>query len=145
MKLGHFEIENYTVNINGVDESRKSITYYDLDNVEITKERYYDDVDSILPNYTTSTNSPLRVTLWQFKAQLQLTPAVNVGFSNLKEEIDSTLSQISGSQGIIVESAWNNANNISRLSPTVEFIGTQLGLTDPQIDDIFISGSLISL
>jgi HD-GYP domain-containing protein (c-di-GMP phosphodiesterase class II) len=145
MKLGHFEIENYTVNINGVDESRKSITYYDLENIEVTKERYYDDVDSILPNYTTSTNSPLRVTLWQFKAQLQLTPAVNVGFSNLKEEIDSILSQISGSQGVIVESAWNNANNISRLSPTVEFIGTQLGLTDPQIDDIFISGSLISL
>ncbi len=145
MKLGHFEIEDYTVTIDGVDETRKSITYYDLDNVEITKERYYDDVESILPNYTTSTNSPLSITLWQFKAQLELTPAVNIGFANLKEEIDGVLSQITGSQGIIVQSAWSNANTISRLSPTVSLIATQLGLTNPQVDDIFISGSLISL
>ncbi len=145
MKLGQFEIQDYTVNVNGVDENRKMIIYYDLDGTELTRERYYGESDSIPDGYTTTTGAPIRLTLWQFKAQLELTPATTGSFANLKEEVTDLIHQFTGPQHVIIQSAWDNANNISRVSPTVAIIGNQLGLSSTQIDNIFISGSLISL
>ena len=143
--LGTFTIEDYTVTIDGVDENRQRIIYYDLDNNEITRARYYGEDDIILEAYTKTSGCPSRIMRWQFRAQLNLEPATDNNFTTLKEQVNDIISQMTGAQKVITEEAWLNASTISSLSPTVATIGTILGVNETQIDNIFISGSLLSL
>ena len=143
--LGTFVIEDYTVTIDGVDENRQRIIYYDLDNSEITRARYYGEPDDILDGYTKASGCPIRVMRWQFRAQLGLEPATDVNFTTLKDQVDYVISQMTGSQKIVTEEAWLSANTISRISPTVNAIGGVVGLNESQVDNIFISASLLSL
>jgi hypothetical protein len=82
---------------------------------------------------------------WQFRAQLGLEPATDNNFTTLKEQVDGIISQMTDAQKIVTEEAWLSAATISRLSPTVAAIGTIVGLNDTQIDNIFVSASLLSL
>ena len=143
--LGTFIIEDYTATIDGVDENRQRIIYYDLDNNEITRSRYYGEPDTILEGYTKASGCPIRIMRWQFRAQLGLEPATDNNFTTLKEQVDGIISQMTGAQKIVTEEAWLSAATISRLSPTVAVIGTIVGLNDTQIDNIFVSASLLSL
>jgi hypothetical protein len=143
--LGTFVIEDYTVTIDGVDENRQRIIYYDLDNSELTRSRYYGEPDDILDGYTKASGCPIRVMRWQFRAQLGLEPSTDVNFTTLKDQVDYVISQMTGSQKIITEEAWLSANTISRISPTVNAIEGVVGLNESQVDNIFISASLLSL
>jgi hypothetical protein len=143
--LGTFVIEDYTVTIDGVDENRQRIIYYDLDNNEITRARYYGEPDTILAGYTKASGCLIRVMRWQFRAQLGIEPSTDINFTTLKDQVDYVISQMTGSQKIVTEEAWLSANTISRISPTVNAIEGVVGLNESQVDNIFISASLLSL
>lgn len=122
------------------------VTYYDMQGNEETKAAFNGDPDEIPTGYIEVTsNSPIRVMRWQFKAQLALESATDNNFTTLKDQVDYIITQMTGSQKIITEEAWVSANTISRISPTVGAIGSIVGLTETQIDNIFISSSLISI
>jgi len=128
-----------------IDSQNEIIIYYDLENTEITRMAYSGDPDEILEGYTTLTGAPPKVMRWQFRAQLGLESATDNNFTTLKDQVEYIITQMTGSQRIVTEEAWNSAATISRLSPTVEAIGILVGYNDTQIDNIFISGSNISI
>ena len=123
-----------------------AVTYYDMQGNEETKAAFNGDADEIPSSYVDLiTNCPIRVMRWQFKAQLALESATDNNFTTLKDQVDYIITQMTGSQKIITEEAWVSANTISRISPTVGAIGSIVGLTETQINNIFISSSLISI
>ena len=48
------------------------------------------------------------------------------------------------SEDDIVRLAWENAAEWERSSPTLAALATMLGLTDAQVDDLFIAASQVS-
>jgi hypothetical protein len=86
---------------------------------------------------------PVMVTRWQLRAQLAIqgleanvTAAINALPSSTPEETDFKIK---------AQYAWEAANNILRLSPTVEMIQAVLGLTNLEVDEIFIEAYKISI
>jgi len=86
---------------------------------------------------------PVMVTRWQLRAQLAIqgleqnvTDAINALPSSTPEETDFKIK---------AQYAWEAANNILRLSPTVEMIQAVLGLTNLEVDEIFIEAYKISI
>lgn len=122
------------------------VTYYDMQGNEETKAAFNGDADEIPTGYVELTsNSPIRVMRWQFRAQLGLESATDNNFTTLKDQVEYIITQMTGSQKVITEEAWHSAATISRLSPTVAAIGTTVGINNTQIDNIFISASSISI
>lgn len=135
--LGTYEIQDYTVTINGVDQDRQRIIYYDLNNNEITSVRYYGDPDVISEQYTMTDGTPRRILRWQFKSQLALEPSPTTGHTDLREFTTYLIDQLTGDTKIIATEAWNSANHISYYSPTVAFIANAAGLSDSDVRRIF--------
>jgi len=145
MIIGKFNIESEEVTINGVTEISQIIIYYDLYGNEITRATYSGDIDEISPNHVNLNNCPPKVMRWQFKTQLALMPSPDDNFSSLEEYIDYLITQMTGENKIIIEKAWKNANTISRYSQTIIYFANILGLTETEIDEIFISANNIKI
>lgn len=143
--MGKFNIENYDVTIDDVTETRQRIIYYDLENNEITRVRYTGNIDEIPEGYVNLNGCPPKVMRWQFRAQLTITPSPDNNFGSLENHIIYLISQMTGNDKIITESAWNHANIISRYSPIVSSFATIIGLSESEIDDIFINASQIKI
>lgn len=86
---------------------------------------------------------PVRVTRWQLRAQLAIqgleddvTAAVNALPSSTQAEQEFKIK---------AQYAWDYSNNIERTSPTVSMIQAVLGLTDSQVDDIFVNAYQIDI
>jgi hypothetical protein len=135
MILGTYEIQDYTVTIDGVDETRQKIIYYTGEDVVV--ERYKGDPDSIKEGYTMTDGTPRRVLRWQFKSQLALEPSPDSGYTNLNEYTTFLISELTGATKIIATEAWNSANHISYYSPVVSYIANMAGLSDSDVRRIF--------
>lgn len=80
---------------------------------------------------------PVKVTRWQLRAQL----AIQGLESDVTNAINAlpTSTQTEQEFKIKAQYAWDYANYIERESPTVAMIESVLGLTNQQVDDIFIN------
>lgn len=63
--------------------------------------------------------------------------------AGLLDEVENYIS--SETTNVVVKLAWNNAIQYERLSPMIENIGANLGLTPEQIDNLFIEAAQISV
>ena len=80
-------------------------------------------VPSIIPN-------------WSLRAQLQI-----IGlFDNVQTMIDN----LTGTEKIVAVQQWEYGNQVERNHPLIIQIGTELGLTSQQIDQIFIDANNLS-
>ena len=86
---------------------------------------------------------PVRVTRWQLRAQLAIqgleqsvTDAINALPSGTQQEQEFKIK---------AQYAWDYSNHIERQSPTVAMIQVVLGLTDAQVDDIFVNAYQIDI
>jgi hypothetical protein len=86
---------------------------------------------------------PVRVTRWQLRAQLAI--------QNLEANVTAAINALPDSTQaeqefkIKAKYAWESANNVQRQSPTVFMIQQVLGLTDTQVDNIFIEAYKIDI
>lgn len=86
---------------------------------------------------------PVKVTRWQLRAELAI--------QGLESDVTNAINALpSGTQAeqelkIKAQYAWDYSNYIERDSPTVSMIQMVLGLTDQQVDDIFISAYQIEI
>lgn len=86
---------------------------------------------------------PSEVTRWQLRAELAI--------RGLEDDVTTAINNLpSGTQEeqelkIKAQYAWDYANNIERQSPTVSMIQSVLGLTNSEVDDIFISAHQIEI
>jgi hypothetical protein len=97
-----------------------------------------------LSEYKPKLNTPpTSVALWQLRAQLAI--------MNLEDDVTNAINALSSSTQeeaefkIKAKYAWDYSNNIERNSPTVTMIQGVLGLTDNEVDDIFIEAYKINI
>jgi hypothetical protein len=145
MTLGKYKIEDYTVTIDGIDEIRQKVIYYNIDGDEIFISKFDGDYNEINPNYLTFNGSPLKVTNWQFRTQLSFMPSPNPNFNNLKDLVSYMIIQMTGNEKIKAEEAWDNSNYINRYSPLVLSMAQTLGMNEYDIDQIFIEANNIKI
>ena len=84
---------------------------------------------------------PTEVKLWQLRSQLAILgmeSVVTIAINSLPETTDDEKAF-----KLKALNAWERADNVYRLSPTVAMIQQLLGLTDAQTDDIFKAAYLI--
>jgi hypothetical protein len=86
---------------------------------------------------------PVRVTRWQLRAQLAIQGLEQAVTDAINALPDST--QAEQEFKIKAQYAWDFSNNIERQSPTVSMIQAVLGLTDSQVDDIFVNAYQIDI
>jgi len=86
---------------------------------------------------------PVRVTRWQLRAQLAILGLEANVTAALNALPDST--QAEQEFKIKAQYAWDYSNNIERTSPTVSMIQVVLGLTDAEVDDIFVNAYQIDI
>jgi hypothetical protein len=86
---------------------------------------------------------PVMVTRWQLRAQL----AIQGLEANVTAAINALPDSTQAEQEFKIKAqyAWDYSNNIERTSPTVSMIQVVLGLTDSQVDDIFINAYQIDI
>lgn len=145
MIKGKFNIEDYQVTISGNTETRQSVIFYDIDGEPIWKARYSGNIEDIPEGYVNLNNCPARVMRWQFRAQLATMPSPDINYNSLEEYITYLITQMTGEEKTYTEKAWNEANTISRYSPTIQNFGTILSLSSAEIDDIFINADQITI
>ena len=86
---------------------------------------------------------PVKVTRWQLRAQLAI---MNLE-TNVTTAINSLPTSTQDEQELKIKAqyAWDSANYIEIESPTVAMIQSVLGLTNQEVDDIFINANLINI
>jgi hypothetical protein len=145
MILGKYKIEDYIVTINGVDETRQKVTYYNIEGEEVSVTRFNGNYDEIDSNYLSFDNAPLKVTRWQFRTQLAFMPSPDPNFANLRDLVSYMITQMSGNEKVKAEEAWESANYISKYSPLVLSMAQALGLSGSDVDQIFIDAYQIEI
>ena len=82
-------------------------------------------------------NTPSEVALWKLRFILSQ--------MNLEQAVSGALNSLPEPQKTAANYIWNYGNAIDRHSSTVLFLQQQLGLTDTQVNEIFIQSNSISL
>lgn len=82
-------------------------------------------------------NTPSEVALWKLRFVLSQ--------MNLEQAVSDALNSLPEPQKTAANYIWNYGNTIDRHSSTVLFLQQQLGLTDTQVNEIFIQSNSISL
>ena len=83
---------------------------------------------------------PQTLTAWQARAALKLTPAPGGG--TLHDSVDAAITAMpDGPDKVVIQTAWENNAGFSRTSPTILAFAARLGLTDEQLDQLFITGA----
>lgn len=86
-----------------------------------------------IEEYEVPIEVPQLIRIWQARAALRQ--------AGLLDAVNAAVVALGGPVGDI----WEYGVDISRTSPWVEQLGQQLGLTDDQIDDLFIAANAIEL
>lgn len=87
---------------------------------------------------------PQTLTAWQARAALKLKSVPTGG--TLYDLVESAIMEMpEGPEKVIVQTAWENNANFSRTSQTILSFAAQLGLTEEQIDQLFITGAKLVL
>ena len=82
---------------------------------------------------------PVSVSRWQLRAVLMGQPSTK-GLASLCADADALAAQVGG----LVENAWTNADTIQRSSPNLNALAQQLGITEPQIDAMFLAAAAVT-
>jgi len=86
---------------------------------------------------------PERITSWQARAALKLTP---YGGGSLFSVVEAALNDLpDNDQKIVITTAWENNANFERDSPTITSLAESIGLTKEQVDSLFILGDSLSV
>ena len=64
---------------------------------------------------------------------------------SLEDSIINAMNQLSEPQRTAANYIWNYGNSIDRHSSTVQFIQNTLGLTDTQVNNIYIQANALTL
>jgi hypothetical protein len=80
---------------------------------------------------------PLEVGLWKVRAILTI--------MGLEEAITLSLSGLPEPNRTAALAIWDRGNTVDRFSPTVAYLQQALGLTDNEVDNIFIEANKIAL
>jgi hypothetical protein len=89
------------------------------------------------PEEEISLNTPLEVALWKLRFVLSQ--------MNLEQAVSDVLNSLPEPQKTAANYIWNYGNTIDKHSPTIMFLQQQLGLTDTQVNEIFIQSNSITL
>jgi hypothetical protein len=84
-----------------------------------------------------SLNTPSEVALWKLRFILSQ--------MNLEQAVSDALNSLPEPQKTAANYIWNYGNTIDRHSSTIMFLQQQLGLTDTQVNEIFIQSNSITL
>ena len=82
-------------------------------------------------------NTPFEVALWKLRFLLSQ--------MNLEQSVSEALNTLPEPQKTAANYIWNYGNNIDRHSTTVQFLQSYLGLSDTQVNQIFIQSNSITL
>ena len=79
---------------------------------------------------------PQLIPNWSLRAQLQI--------MGLFDDVQTMIDNLTGDEKIVAIQQWEYGNQVERNHPLVIQIGTELGLTSEQIDQIFIDANNLS-
>jgi len=79
---------------------------------------------------------PQLIPNWSLRSQLQI--------MGLFDSVQTMIDNLTGTQKIVAVQQWEYGNQVERNHPLVIQIGTELGLTSEQIDQIFTDASNLS-
>lgn len=82
-------------------------------------------------------NTPNEVALWKLRFVLSQ--------MNLEQAVSEALNTLPEPQKTAANYIWNYGNSIDRHSTTVQFLQSYLGLSDTQVNQIFIQANSITL
>lgn len=82
-------------------------------------------------------NTPAEVALWKLRFVLSQ--------MNLEQSVSEALNTLPEPQKTAANYIWNYGNTIDRYSATISFLQTYLGLSDTQVNQIFIQANSITL
>lgn len=111
-----------TASPNYIVQSKPYINNANIENVPITPV--------IVPQV------PQTITLWSFRAMLTVLGLVNAA--------ESLMNSLPEPEKTVANIQWNYGNFIDRDHPLINTLGTQLGLTTEQIDNIFIEAAKLT-
>lgn len=63
--------------------------------------------------------------------------------AGLLDDVETALSSLEGAEGQAARIEWDYSSEVHRNKPFVSMLGVQLGLTEEQIDDLFVAASQI--
>lgn len=90
-------------------------------------------IDALSPEAINAESIPHEVPLWAFRAIL-----ISLGY---KDAIEAMLDKLSEPEKTVVNQQWEYGNFIVRTHPLIEQFGKNLGLSNNDIDTIFIDAS----
>jgi hypothetical protein len=80
---------------------------------------------------------PREIANWRARAVLEL--------AGLLSSVESALASMDGPEGIIVRHAWQSGAPLARRGPTVSALAPALGLSEEQVDSMFIQGAALTV
>jgi hypothetical protein len=80
---------------------------------------------------------PREIANWRARAVLEL--------SGLLPTVDAAINGMTGPESIVVRHAWNSAAPLARRGPTVAALAPALGLSDEQVDAMFIQAESLAV
>lgn len=96
--------------------------------------------EHFVPQPRSVSRVPQMISSWQARAALRLTP--NNAGGTLLDSVEALISAMpDGEEKVIVTSAWENNAGFARNSPTIRSFASQLGLTEDQVDALFVLGA----
>ena len=101
---------------------------------ELFETDYLTDADLVIER---NENLPQEVQLWRVRVILKL--------GGLEAAIETALNSLSEPTKTGALYIWNYGTTVERSSQTVQLLQNVLGLTDAQVDDIFIQANQIQL
>lgn len=122
------------------DENTNEVYAYDQDQIDggwvkeglvaMTEEEIQAHLNPVIPVVV-----PSKVTMRQ--ARLALLQ------EGLLDQVETLLASLEGPEGQAARIEWDYSSEVHRTKPFVVMLGTQLGLTEEQMDDLFIKASNI--
>ncbi len=80
---------------------------------------------------------PYEIANWRARAVLEI--------AGLLPTVDAAIASLAGDAGIVARSAWNSGAPFVRNGPTVLALSSALGLTDAQVDALFIAADALEV
>jgi hypothetical protein len=107
--------------------------------LDIIKARWVNNewIESATEEEIAEANTPLEVALWKVRAVLTV--------MGLETSVTQALSNLPEPNRTAALAIWDRGNTVDRFSPTVMFLQNVLGLSDFQVNNIFIEADKIVL
>jgi hypothetical protein len=80
---------------------------------------------------------PREIANWRARAILDI--------SGLLPSVEASLAAMTGEAGVVVRTAWQSGAPLARRGPTVSALAPALGLTEEQVDSMFIAAATLDV